>query len=238
MRLLFLFGLVSFAGCQNSPNSETNDTTGTIIKTSDQLTAQQTVSVYDQPQGKQTAQIKAGETLLLTPSISDKVYAHQDTLCLPYLQIELSQHSSGWILAKSDHFEDLTTDWEHQQCMRALLSESDYRSYKNLKNTWEETQSAPLLLLALETEHQLVQELTRTFRSFPYLSVNTFEDLLPATICYRDNSSISWWIDYNQWHERSLLTPEQYDDALIGFYQQKIYPPDGISYGFPAWTFP
>lgn len=242
-RFLFLFSCLFYLGCNVTPDdtkeSPLSQPTETV--TADRLTAKQTISVYDHPQGKQIAQIKAGQSLLLTPSISDKLYTHfteKDTLCLPYLQIQLSQHTSGWVLAKSSHYEGLDIDWQHRQCMRAVLNERNYNNYLHLKNTWEETKTAPLLLLALETEHQLVSDLTNTFRAFPFLSINAFENLLPATITYRDNESINWWIDYNQWMERSLLTAEQYDDALIGFYQQKIYPPDGISYGFPAWTFP
>ena len=201
------------------------------------------VTAYARPHEEPLAQLPPGTQLLFTGLVSSRLYTsyyQQDTLTQPYLQIQLTPQQTAWVFGHPAYFSltEKPLAWEWNNRLRSVLPTEAFNRYRELAIIWDQEDQASILLLSFQATRSLRNELTRSLADYPTLSLAEAQDLLPGCLAYQDHHQLSWWIDFNAWQTRSTTTAAPDDDALFNFYQTHIYPPDGIEYRFPAWSFP
>ncbi|PSR13252.1 MAG: hypothetical protein DA408_05795 [Bacteroidetes bacterium] len=201
------------------------------------------VTAYARPHEEPLAQLPPGTQLLFTGLVSSRLYTsyyQQDTLTQPYLQIQLSPQQTAWVFGHPAYFsvQENPLTWQWNNRLQAVMPTEAFNRYQELATVWRQEDQASVLLLAFQATRSLRNELTKALADYPTLSLTEAQDLLPGCLAYQDHRHLSWWIDFNAWQTRSAATAAPDDDALFHFYRTRIYPPDGIEYRFPAWSFP
>lgn len=239
--LVALLLLVGLWGCTPST---TNEQTASSQEAAQGLPLRSDIPLFDRPNGNQVAVLDRSDFLQFTGQVSEKLYyrrAGADTLLEPYLQVILADSTSSWIYGNPSFF-DLSVkkeQWQWSNRLRALLSPDQFRNYQQLMATWEDPQPGIQLLIEYQAAKQIRVLLQDALAQYQGLSAAAYENVLPASLPYLEGGKVSWWFDYNQWHERSSdWQNASAEEALFAFYQLEVYPPDGIEYRFPSWQFP
>lgn len=200
-------------------------------------------SLFDQPDGNVTQILAAGQGFQLSGQISAQLYFRRigkDSLLEPFLEVILADSSKHWLYANPAYFniseEQQTWQWNNR--LRAVLSPDQYRKYLQVTDYWQQGRTNQQFLLIFQATRQLRSQIEDVLADYPMLSVSAYDDVLPGCWSYEQSGHPAWWLDYNQWlayaQQSADLAAEQ---ALLAFYAQEVYPPDGIEYKFPAWQF-
>lgn len=202
------------------------------------------VSLFDKPNGQVEGELSPGAIFSWTGQVSSKLLFRRignDTLLEPFLQVRLADSSVHWVYANPHNFNLalLPENWSWKNRLRAILSPEQFRNYEHLMQQWEQQDGALQLLLLFQFTRQLRDDLQLALSAYPLLPTADYDDVLPACIPYSENGRSAWWLDYNTWHQRAAAqSGAEAEAALFNFYAKRVYPPDGIEYGFPTWHFP
>ena len=201
------------------------------------------INLYDHPGGELTQTLAPNDAYQFTGRYSSDLYWRKtgsDTLLEPYLEVMLADSSYHWAYANPNYYQlsIAPQQWQWNNRLRTILSPDQWRNYQQLQRQWQTDEAHTPLLLLFQATRTLRDELQEALRPYPPLPLHTYENVLPACISYYQDGKPAWWLDYNQWRTRASAQNTSAEQALFSFYQEQVYPPDGIEYSYPAWQFP